>query len=423
MRFFLLSLCLSLLSVTTQAQSLTARADSLYKIKEYAASAPLYIRGAALAEFRGRKASNYYNAACCYALTGEKDSAFFYLELAKENGYNNKTHIVQDSDLGILHNDKRWKPFTRSVKEQQTWTNNPLKAQLVTTDVANFWEGYDLAQKDTANRLAIYRKYYIERGSPGLHDYFGMKVGNMRSFLIGHDRRARFYDAIRKNTLQVEKQKPQMVQSLVKFKELYPAARFPNVYFVIGNYTSGGTASNNGLLIGVDQQVKTADVPLDELNLWEKNNFVELEKLPHIVAHELIHFNQFNLAQDTTLLSSVLREGMADFLGELMSGKTANDRLHVWIKGKEKAIWQEFKQEMWLNRSSNWIANAVQETAERPADLGYWIGYAICKAYYLNAADKKQAVADILNIKDYKAFYEKSGADQMFDSSSALLSR
>lgn len=396
------------------AQNFKAKADSLYKAKNYADAAPVYLRAASLSYFKVTRAGNYYDAACCFALTGEKDSAFSYLKKAIDEGWNNKPHLLKDGDLISLHSTRQWKKLVRSVDENKTWTDDPMKVQLVTSDIDHFWEAYDLAQKDTANRLSIYRQYYVDKGSPGLQDYFAMKVIDMKAFVRGHDRRAKFYEAIRPNTLQIETLKPQMIQSFVKFKELYPAAKFSNVYFVIGNYTSGGTASSNGLLIGADQIAKTATIPTDELNLWEKNNFQAFESLPHIIAHELIHFNQSGLASDTSLLSAVLREGMADFFAELISGKTSNERLHVFAKGKEQKIWEDFKKEMWLNRSYNWIANSNQETADHPADLGYWIGYMICKAYYENAADKKQAVYDILNIKDYKAFYEKSGAEGYF---------
>jgi hypothetical protein len=57
---------------------------------------------------------------------------------------------------------------------------------------------------------------------------------------------------------------------------------------------------------------------------------------------------------------------------------------------------------------SNWIANGKQETADKPADLGYFVGYKICQSYYQEMADKKQAVHDILNINDYPAFLAKS---------------
>jgi len=412
LRFFLIFVTF-LITVVAPAQNIKARADSFYQVKNYVAAAPTYLWAASLAEFKGVKASCYYDAACCYALSGKSDSAFDCLNKANELGWTNKTHLLKDSDLNSLHGTPQWNKFTDSMKEPKNWTDDPRQANLVTTDITNFWKAYDMVQKDPANQLSIYRQYYIDRGSPGLQDYFAMKVGDMRSFVRGHDSKKKFYPAIRNNTLQVEKLKPQMIAGFIKFKELYPAARFSNVTFVIGNWTSGGTASGNGMLIGIDQMSNSNDIPIDELNLWERNNFQPLENLPHIIAHELIHFNQDGLGHDTTLLSAALREGMADFFAELISGKTSNERLLTWAKGKEKQVWNDFKKEMWLNRSKNWIANATQETADHPADIGYWVGYIICKAYYENAPDKKQAVWDILNIKDYRAFYEKSGVEEV----------
>jgi len=81
------------------------------------------------------------------------------------------------------------------------------------------------------------------------------------------------------------------------------------------SFTSGGTVSDAGMLIGLDESAATQDIPTDELSLWQKNNFTAVANMPHLIAHELIHFNQDGLASDTTLLRAVLIEGMADFLG------------------------------------------------------------------------------------------------------------
>jgi uncharacterized protein YjaZ len=51
----------------------------------------------------------------------------------------------------------------------------------------------------------------------------------------------------------------------------------------------------------------------------------------------------------------------------------------------------------------------MSASGEKPADLGYYVGYKICEAYYNQAKDKKQAVKDILTIQDYKQFLAKSG--------------
>ena len=215
--------------------------------------------------------------------------------------------------------------------------------------------------------------------------------------------------------MNVDEQKPQMTQSFVKLKQLYPEASFPDIYFVIGSFTSGGTSTNNGLIIGLDQAVRTPDIPLTELTLWQRNNFSDLKNLPTLIAHELIHFNQNGMADDTTLLHAVLIEGVADFIGEIISGRIANERLHTWAKGKEKRIWASFETEMYLRRERNWIANSNQETADKPADLGYWVGYQICKAYYDSSPDKKKAIYEMLNIKNYKEFYDKSGVAKFYD--------
>jgi hypothetical protein len=45
----------------------------------------------------------------------------------------------------------------------------------------------------------------------------------------------KFYASVRPYTLQMEKQAPAIVRYLDRYCELYPVARFPPVYFVIGS--------------------------------------------------------------------------------------------------------------------------------------------------------------------------------------------
>jgi hypothetical protein len=389
-------------------------ADSLYKAKNFKEAGKYYIKATQQAEFRVLKINNYYNAACCYALSGQKDSALVLLTNAVNSGYKKADHIKNDTDLESLRSLPGWSKLLNSIKTVKNSTTDPYKAKLITSDVKNFWKAYDMAKKDTANAINIYKKYYVEPASNGLQDYLGYKIKNLKNFVKSVNTKPLFYAAVRKNTYAVDQQKPQMIQSFVKFKQIYNKAQFPDIYFVIGAFNSGGTSTDAGLLIGLDQSARTEEVPVKELNLWQQNNFTNLKSLPNLIAHELIHFNQNGLAGDTTLLAGALTEGMADFIGELISGKTANDRLHVWAKGKEKQIWADFEKEMYFEKSRNWIANSDQETADKPADLGYWVGYQICKAYYNKSTDKNKAVNDMLNIKNYKEFYVKSGAGQLF---------
>jgi hypothetical protein len=68
----------------------------------------------------------------------------------------------------------------------------------------------------------------------------------------------------------------------------------------------------------------------------------------------------------------------------------------------------------------NWIANDSQETADKPADLGYFAGYRICQTYYGRMTDKKQAVHDLLPISDYFAFLAKSDYAEKWQLSRAV---
>lgn len=62
---------------------------------------------------------------------------------------------------------------------------------------------------------------------------------------------------------------------------------------------------------------------------------------------------------------------------------------------------------------SKWMYNGFK-IKDRPGDLGYYVGYKICRSYYDNAGDKRQAVRDILNVQDFPAFFERSRHRQKF---------
>jgi hypothetical protein len=54
---------------------------------------------------------------------------------------------------------------------------------------------------------------------------------------------------------------------------------------------------------------------------------------------------------------------------------------------------------MFTSYSSNWLYNGSMRTTV--ADLGYFMGYTICKSYYNNSTDKKKAIKDIIEL-DFK---------------------
>lgn len=386
------------------------QANFLYSRSQQKKAVELYKRVTEISSRESLVTSSYYNLACYYALKRKKKKALAFLKKAVEHGYSNGQHMLEDADLASIRGKKSFKETYALLQAKRKSMSDPAQVKLVTSDIHHFWEAYDQAEKDPLHRKEIFNEVYFGKASPGLEDYFDNKIGNVDVFLRNLALKPAFYKAIRNNTLYVDKLKDSIRICLNNMKALYEDAVFPDIYFMIGRWSSAGTVSFNGLLIGTDQYAGGPGIPLNELNGWEKRNLKGVEQIPALVSHELIHFIQLK-RDDTTLLSGALAEGMADFIGEKISGVNVLKWLHEFANKREAEIWKEFKSEMFLNRYNNWMGNGNNETPNRPADLGYYIGYKICEAYYSKAADKKQAIRDILEIRDAKKFWEASGYD------------
>jgi len=394
---------------------LQQQADSLYNLKQYGEAGKWFAKEAAAQKLVPFKKQAYINAAYSYAQNGDIDSGITQLKHAVYNcGFKNKGFLESDEVMLRLKPHAAFADMIQYISSQDERIKNPANAQIFTGDIDLFWKAYDHFLKDTAHAENIFMQEYIEQGSPALQDYYRIKIRRIKSFTDNIKRMPLFLAGIRKNSLSIQQQDDRFRQIYQHLKELYPPAKFPALNFVIGMFHSGGTVNDYGAVSGADMQCADSLTNNSELTAWEKDNLHNISGIQYVVAHETIHNQQDHLAEDTTLLRAVLVEGMADFIGELISGNNSNPHLHVWAKGKEAQLWLRFKKEMYLNRGSYWIANRDNAPAGEPADLGYWIGYQICKAYYNNTADKKQAVYDILNIKDYKSFYEKSGVEKLY---------
>ena len=127
-----------------------------------------------------------------------------------------------------------------------------------------------------------------------------------------------------------------------------------------------------------------------------------LPRLPHTVAHELAHFlqNQTNVPRGKTLLYYSLREGIAEFVAELASPAPEPPYYRTWGDAHERQVWERFRADMHGAETSSWIADLGRATEGWPADLGYYMGFQIARAYYEKAADKQQAIRDLIRLED-----------------------
>jgi hypothetical protein len=291
-------------------------------------------------------------------------------------------------------------------------STDPKAARLITTDIDNFWRALDQSTPET--RKEVFDREYLLRGSPGLQDFLRSRIKSAETLAKTVNSHPRYYASIRESTLKVQTLAPKIRASFPVLKRLYDEAIFPDVYFLIGVMNSGGTTSSRALLIGTEMYGRTPSMPEDELSDWHKRVLRPIEDLPYIVAHELIHVQQkYPRLLNRTLLDGAITEGSADFLGELISGANINRHLHEYGNPREKLLWEEFKAVMDGRDYSKWLYNGVG-SKDRPADLGYYVGYKITEAYYRKAAGKKQAIRDILNITDFSLFLKSSGYETKF---------
>jgi hypothetical protein len=312
-----------------------------------------------------------------------------------------------------LLNWRRWMPLGLGISGVGGLTTcagiqRVEEVRFSTTDLDNFLAIYPAVLQDTAQAVHLLQQHYFTPGSPGLQEYYQNRYQSKpQPFAQRIAQHPRFYASARHAMQTIAAQKPQVLAAFRRLQALYPPVRFNHIYFLIGGFR-GSTAQRQGLLIGVEYLVDGPDVDTSELTLVERRRCNPVAAIPALVTHEMIHNTQ--QPADGTLLSYAIREGMGDFVAELVTGTPGtNARLHGYGQAHEQELWRAFQQEMNGKDARNWLANPEQETTKKPCDLGYYVGYKICQAYYNKATDKKQAVADMLTTKDFQAFLRQSG--------------
>jgi hypothetical protein len=283
----------------------------------------------------------------------------------------------------------------------------PADAKIITTDVPAFWSAFGRIKSvfDT-----VPMREYIDNGTVGLREFTALRWKNATVLTQSVWTLRDYYASIRETTAAAAQMEPQIRAAFAVADTLIDDAVFPDVYFAIGAMGTGGTTSNHGLLIGIELYSKAPDSPTGVLSPWQKSVIRSNDILPAVVAHELTHYQQ-RYGGTQTLLGQSIREGAADFIGRLLSGRTINEPVEAYGIAHEAQLWVDFQQEMNGTNYANWLYNGGEVTASstRPADLGYFIGARIVESYYRRATDKHAAIQDILRIRDFHVFLAASG--------------
>ncbi|MBK7524800.1 MAG: hypothetical protein IPI53_11770 [Saprospiraceae bacterium] len=124
--------CIYTLTFGQTYNSIITEADAFYNNKEYEKSVKKFKKAFKLEQ---KSAGDLYNAGCSASLNGDKKLAFKWLNLALQNGWSNVRHLKSDTDLTVLHKDKRWNKLVAEmqaiVDKREVNYDKPLQAKLL----------------------------------------------------------------------------------------------------------------------------------------------------------------------------------------------------------------------------------------------------------------------------------------------------
>ncbi|WP_379086915.1 DUF2268 domain-containing putative Zn-dependent protease [Pedobacter sp. UC225_65] len=279
------------------------------------------------------------------------------------------------------------------------------KQTIVTTDIDNFWTAFDQLKTttDSLKQLDILQQLYVDKGTPGLKAFMEAKGYTTAAWLKCIRSYPKYWASIRPKTYQVKTLSKQFDPYLKKFKQLYPELRPANIYFCIGAMRSGGTTQGDKVLIGAELATGNLEVDLSELPTNTKTwltTYFGSDPFKNIVLlnmHEYVHTQEKR--SGNTLLGQSIFEGTADFVAELITGKVPAMPYMTYGKAHEAELKEKFKAQLFLTDYSDWLYNGTSNSFG-VGDLGYYMGYAICKTYYDQVKDKKAAIKELIEL-DY----------------------
>jgi len=271
--------------------------------------------------------------------------------------------------------------------------------KVFVSDIDNFWKAYDSCQTttDSLKQLHFIQTLYVDKGTEGLRAFMEARDYTTDLWVSLIRKYPRFWKSIRPNTLTVQSKAKEIEQSISKLKKLYPELKEAKMYFTIGGLRSGGTTMTDMVLIGAEIATGDATTDVSEFpNKWLEGVFKsqQSDNIVPLNIHEYVHTQQIGETQN--LLGQAIKEGACVFVTEIVMGKPLQNNYLVYGRQHEAELKELFKLDMFTPVYSNWLYNG--STARTAADLGYFMGYVICKAYFNNSPDKKKAVKNIIEL-------------------------
>ena len=291
-------------------------------------------------------------------------------------------------------------------------------AQLTTSDIPRFYAALDglASAKTHDDSVAVVQREYLDGGSEGLRLFDKARDLSAERLLDVMARYPRYYNSIRPAAMDIAVNADSIAAVLDEVAAVLPGFEVPPVTIAFGVLNTGGTVRGGHILLGAGMISGGPAADVSELPdfMWP---FVTgsdgLGDVATLAAHEAVHTWQGGWPT-RSLTAATLNEGVPDFVVYDLLGRPANDAYHVFGAANECAVWRAFEADQ--DRPARvardrWLYNAHAGTAERPGDLGYFVGRRIAAAYYAQAEDKTKALRTLGKPRKYRRVLRRSGYD------------
>ncbi|MGK5024760.1 DUF2268 domain-containing putative Zn-dependent protease [Janthinobacterium sp. RB2R34] len=290
---------------------------------------------------------------------------------------------------------------------------DPLVADIDARDAQRFALLMNDGAVPTADML---QRGYLDGAGAGVQIFTPMRIVDAQRLARAVAARADNYRyAIRECLPQLPALRSDLRAIYLAFAGLLPERPLPAIHVVFGAGNSGGTASPEAQVIGLEVTCLPGTTP-EQFRT----------KMRAFFAHETVHTWQkedSSQAPTDPLLNQALLEGVADYLASLVTGEVPDRQRDAWAAQREAWLWQEFqrdRQAMQKNPDSlanpmadahfrRWFANYGSAPAGWPHEAGYWIGMRIAQAYVAQARDPHAAIRELLELRDLAGILKASG--------------
>lgn len=285
-------------------------------------------------------------------------------------------------------------------------------------DIEHFWTAHDAiaSEPDPARKRQLINRLYIDKGTPGLRALMQARGYTDAEYVKAIDSWPRYWASVRPLTARARQASAGLEADLATFRRLYPALRPASITYAIGVLRTGGTTLDDKVLIGAELALGDASVDVSELpEPLQTRLRTFYASRPYANngqnnIHEYVHTQQREAGD--SLAQFALREGVAELVAELVTGRKPDLPLYTYGPANEAAIKQRFQADRTGNSYRDWLYNS-SNNAFGISDLGYYVGYRIADTYYRAQPDKQIALAELIEL-DYQ---DHRAVDALIDQS------